>query len=59
MFKLGQSKKMKCQFCEHKGRSIVSEQQPWLTLVVIITLYFQVGFWFIVFVPIVVGLLRK
>ena len=57
-FKRCQAKKIKCIYCEHKGRSIVEEQQPWATYVIALALYLLVGFWSILLFPFIVGLLR-
>jgi len=57
-FKRCQAKKIQCIYCEHKGRSIVEEQQPWATYVIALALYLLVGFWSILLFPFIVGLLR-
>ena len=57
---MGQERKIKCPYCEHKGHSIMEEDQECLvTIVSLAILYLLIGFFTIILMPCVCGIFRS
>ncbi|CDW76028.1 UNKNOWN [Stylonychia lemnae] len=58
-FHLGLAKQIKCQFCEHKGSSIIEERNTYTAYLLSIIVLILLGWFGILFVPFCLGLLRQ
>ena len=59
ILKESHTKKIKCIYCEHVGRSICEVSQPWITYVVLLLLCLLVGWLSCCLFPFVLGILRR
>jgi len=57
-FQYGMSKRIKCPYCEHKGRSMLEESTPIYTWLLCLAVYLFLGLYSFVLMPCIIGLLR-
>ena len=57
-FQMGQVKRIKCPYCEHKGQSVLEEQTPIYAYLLCFALYILVGFYAVILMPCIAGILR-
>jgi len=56
---MGKTKKIKCPFCEHKGRSLMQESTPAFTYIIVVSLFFLLGIFSFLLTPMIFGILRQ
>ena len=57
-FKMGVAKRIKCPYCEHNGQSVLEESTPILAYLVSFALYLLIGFYAVLLMPCIAGILR-
>ena len=59
-YKESLTKKITCVWCGHNGRSMVVNSQPWITLIMLVCLYFATNLIVTLLLsPFVLGIMRK
>ena len=58
-FRQNLAKKIKCVFCEHKGRSLVETEQPWASYLISAVLIYLISYGSLLLIPFVFGILIR
>ena len=57
-YRMGMAKRIKCPYCEHKGESHLEESTPLYAFILCFILFLFLGFYSMVLLPCVLGVLR-
>ena len=57
-FRYGMSKRIKCPYCEHKGRSHLEESTPIHAYLLCFAVFLMLGMWSVLLMPCILGVLR-
>ena len=57
-FQYGMSKRIKCPYCEHKGRSLLEESTPITAWLLCFAVFLLLGMWSLLIMPCILGILR-
>ena len=58
-FKMGQTKSIKCPFCQHVGRSVMEESNPPIAYVLCVVLLLLFGYLGVILFPCLLGVFRS